>query len=87
MGVRVAVGLDGAQTWVDVVGGAAVAIIGFIMNGIRADHRDLRKDHTELADSLPSTYARRDDVKAAFEDLKTAHREMNAKLDRLLMRP
>lgn len=82
-----AISLDGAQTWVDVITGAVLTIGGGIVAALRADHRELRRDHSELVDSLPSTYARRDDVKDALTEMKQAHKEMNAKLDRLLERP
>lgn len=75
------------QYGLDAVVAVVLAIGGGIVQALRSDHRDLELAHETLANSLPNTYARRDDVKAAFEDLKVQHREMNQKLDRLLARP
>lgn len=64
----------------------AVAIGGGIVKAIRDDHKDLRKEHDSLAGEIPRTYARRDDVSSAFQDLKDETRRMNEKLDRLIER-
>ena len=42
----------------------------------------MRKSHTDLRDSLPSTYARRDDVKDKFDQVMDALVRIEEKLDR-----
>lgn len=77
----------GALQWVlNLLVGLALAIGGGVVKAIRADQRDLRRAHDTLVETLPSTYARRDDVKDGFADLKRQHAEINAKLDRLIER-
>lgn len=80
------VATGGAQTWIDVAAGAVLTVGGWILSALRSDHKELRRDHADLVDSLPATYARRDDVRDALTEMKQAHKEMNAKLDRLLER-
>lgn len=82
------VAADGSalQWFVDLAVTLVLAIGGGVLKAIRDDHRDLRADHENLAKALPETYARRDDVKEGFADLKRQHAEISAKLDRLIER-
>jgi hypothetical protein len=59
---------------------------GFVLKGFRDDHNALTARHEALALSLPETYARRDDMKEGFAELRRQQEQMNAKLDRLLER-
>jgi hypothetical protein len=72
-------GLDGLLTVLLTIGGAVV-------KALRDDHKDLRKDHDDLVAEVPRTYARRDDVKASYDSLKSDISSMNDKLDRLIER-
>jgi hypothetical protein len=70
----------------DLVLGAILTIGGGVVKAIRADQRELRAAHDQLVHTLPDTYARRDDVKDGFAELKRQHAEISAKLDRLIER-
>lgn len=85
-GGTVAADASGLQWVLDLLIGIVLTVGGGIVKAIRDDHRDLRADHENLAKALPETYARRDDVKEGFADLKRQHAEISAKLDRLIER-
>lgn len=49
----------------------------YVMNGMRQDHRELSSRQDELAKSLPDTYARRDDVRAALQSLEAVQASLH----------
>lgn len=79
MAESVQYGLDGLVALVLTIGGSVV-------KGLRSDHRDLQQDVDKLIADLPNIYARRDDVRDGFERMDRQHREISAKLDRLIER-
>ena len=66
----------------DWVGGGLLAIAGWVMKALHAEIKDARREHAELARSLPETYARRDDVKDAIGRVEDTLKRIEDKLDR-----
>ena len=64
---------------VDGLGGLVTMTLGWIVKTFHDDQKELAGKHEALAASIPSIYARRDDVKDGFERIE-------GKLDRLLER-
>ncbi len=58
------------------------ALMGWILKELWSAVSTLRADLTELAKSLPDTYARKDDTRDMFRDLLEALRRIEDKLDR-----
>ena len=63
-----------------------LSIGAFVINAVRGDVAKLQEAHDTLAEQIPAVYARRDDMKDAILRIEDQHRQMNAKLDRLLER-
>lgn len=74
------------QWVVDTLGALVLMAIGGIVKAIRSDQRDLREDHDALVQRLPETYARRDDVVRALDDMRAQQARIEHKLDRLVER-
>lgn len=61
-----------------------VALVGalgtFVLKNMRDDHKALERKHDDLALSLPGVYARRDDMKASLDEVKTMLRRIEDRL-------
>lgn len=74
---------EGASLLQTVVNGGFAAIMalgGMIVRNLQNDHKELERKHDELVDKLPGTYARRDDVKATFDEVKQSLRRIEDRL-------
>lgn len=74
------------QWIIDFLGGLVLMLGGAVVKALWSRQDKLAEAQDELKESLPSTYARRDDVKDGFAALERQHAVMNAKLDRLIER-
>lgn len=74
------------QWLLDATLGVVMLLGGFVLKSFRADHQALVKRHNDLEHSIPETYARRDDVKDGFAEMRAQHAEIARKLDRLIER-
>jgi len=72
----------GIQIAFDALLALAGALAALVIRSIQEQLADMRKSHTDLRDSLPSTYARRDDVKDKFDQVMDALVRIEEKLDR-----
>ncbi len=70
----------GLQWGLDALFSALMGLGGLVVTGIRSDHKDLAEKHDSLVNSLPQTYARRDDVKDGFNELKQSLRRIEDRL-------
>lgn len=71
----------GAQGFVDALVALALALGGFVLKGLRDEQTALTRKHDALVDTLPNVYARRDDVRADLDDIKTIMRRIEDKID------
>jgi hypothetical protein len=67
---------------VDGLGGIIMAVVSWVMKGVRDDHKDLADKHEALAAAIPETYARRDDMKDTMLRVEAMFTRIEAKLDR-----
>jgi len=59
----------------------AATVFGWFMRELWSAVQMLRKDLQELQNSLPSTYARRDDMKDMFDQLLTEIRQLRTDIN------
>lgn len=69
------------QIIVDVIFTLGGGLGGWILTTLWKEIKDARRDHSDLARSLPDTYARRDDVKDGFKDINAFLNRIEAKID------
>ena len=60
------------QGVMDGAGALLLALGGFILTGLKSEQTEQRARYERLADSLPETYARRDDMRALADELKAS---------------
>lgn len=70
------------QTAFNWAGAALLAAAGWVMKALHAEVKEARKDHADLVRALPETYARRDDVKEGFQEVRDTLKRIEDKLDR-----
>jgi hypothetical protein len=69
------------QSIINIVFALGGGLGGWILTTLWKEIKDARKDHSELRDALPNTYARRDDVKDGFRDINAVLNRIEGKLD------
>ncbi len=68
------------QGFIDGAAALVMALGGLILKGLKDEQTEQRERHNDLARTLPDTYARRDDLKAAVEDVKISLRRIEDRL-------
>jgi hypothetical protein len=69
------------QVIIDVIFTLGGGLGGWILTTMWRELKDARRDHADLVDKLPDTYARRDDVKDGFRDINAVLNRIEGKLD------
>jgi predicted outer membrane lipoprotein len=76
---------EGAVDWQQAfnwIGGMFLAAAGWMLKALHAEIKEARQEHAALARELPSTYARRDDVRDGFSEVRDTLKRIEDKLDR-----
>lgn len=70
------------QTFLNMFGGAALAVTGWFARQLWGAVSDLRTDLSRLREELPKTYQTKDDFQAGIRELKELLTRIDNKLDR-----
>jgi cell division protein FtsB len=70
------------QTFLNMFGGAALAVTGWFARQLWGAVDDLRQDLSKLREELPKTYITKDDFKDGVRELKDLLIAIDTKLDR-----
>lgn len=63
------------QTIINLVGGSVMALLGWLARQLWDAVAELRKDIHKIETDLPSTYAKKDEVKELMKEIKNDHKE------------
>lgn len=72
--------ISGLQWVADGLGAIALLLGGATLKDVKDAQTRIEAKHDTLASSVPNTYARRDDLKTAVDDVKTSLRRIEDRL-------
>lgn len=76
-----------SQTLINLVGGAAIGASGWFARRVWDAMDRMSRDHADLREELPKTYATKNDLKDSLREVRELLERIDAKLDRKLDKP